>query len=141
MPKKRWVVGIVAAFIVLGSIGLWATQHIAPPPTGYSSVAESVRFYPACGAGPLVYEGDTWHPISRPDWTTPSPKALGPRVVAASGGRGVSTSVRTVSAPPGPGDDVGSLYVYPHGIAYWLSDSGGFDQWFTLVPHAYNKVC
>ena len=135
MTKKRWVLASVAAVIVVAAVGLWASQHVPPSPTGYSTVAEDVSFYPACGAGPIVYAGDTWYPISRDDWPTPIANAA-----AASGGRGVALGAHMVSAPPGPGDDIGTLYIYPHGIAYWVSESG-LDTWFTLLPQSYNYVC
>jgi len=85
MTKKRWVLASLAALVMVAAVGLWATQHVAPPQTGYSSIAEDVSFYPVCGAGPLLYEGDTWYPVSRDDWPTPVVKAA-----AASGGRGVA---------------------------------------------------
>ena len=135
MSRKRWILAGVAAVIVVAAVGLWATLHVAPPPAGYSSATEGVEFYPACGNTPLEYGGRTWYPIVRDDWSTPVAKAA-----AASGGRGVAVSVPMVAAP-GPGDDVGTLYVYPHGIAYWVSDNGDLHTWLTLVPQTYNWVC
>jgi len=132
----RWLLSLLAAVVVLALGGLWLNLNVAPAPSGYSSVAEAVEYYPGCGSALLEHGGVTWHPIFHGDWATPNAQSA-----AASGGRGISTGLHTVSAPPGPGDDVGRLYVYPGGRAYWVSDSGGYDQWFTVIPQSYNYVC
>ena len=136
VTKKRWIVASFVGVIGIAMVGIWAVLHIAPPPSGYSTVDEDVAFYPACGDTPLVHEGVTWYPISRSDWPTPVAKAA-----AASGGHGIALSVPMVAAPPGPGDDVGKLYIYPHGMAYWVSDSGDFYSWLTRIPQTYDWVC
>lgn len=43
-------------------------------------------------------------------------------------------------APPGPGDDVGTLIVYSDGMARYESDSGTVD-WLTVTPHRYAWEC
>lgn len=132
----RWILGSLAAVVLLALGALWFNLNVSPAPGGYLSVAEGVSYYPTCGSGPLEHNGVTWHPIYRGDWATPTAEAL-----AASGGRGIAVGVHAVSAPPGPGDNLGRLYVYPAGRAYWVSDSGNYDEWFTVVPQTYNWVC
>jgi len=109
--------------------------RVAPSPQGYAAVEHDVTYYPACGNETLEHNGRTWYPIARDDWATPTARAL-----SASGGRGISVSVPMVAAP-GPGDDVGTLYVYREGRAYWVSESGEIHTWLTLVPQTYNWVC
>jgi hypothetical protein len=43
-------------------------------------------------------------------------------------------------APPGPGDDIGTLIVYSDGMARYESDSGTV-EWLTTEVHTYNWVC
>jgi hypothetical protein len=43
-------------------------------------------------------------------------------------------------APPGPGDDTGTLIVYSDGMARYESDSG-IVEWLTTEEHTYNWVC
>jgi len=134
MTWKRWVLVALAAALVFGGALIVVNLRVPPAPQGYASVTHNVVYYPACGNETLIYEGKTWYPISR-DWATPTTQAF-----AASGGRGISASVPMV-APPGPGDDLGTLYVYQEGRAYWVSDNGSLDTWLTLVPQTYNWVC
>jgi hypothetical protein len=43
-------------------------------------------------------------------------------------------------APPGPGDDVGTMIVYTDGMARFESDSGNV-IWLTDEEQTYNWVC
>ena len=135
MSRWRWVLVVVVAVVALGGVALWANLNVAPTPSGYSSATENVQFYPACGNESLTAGRTTWYPVERDDWPAPSVQAA-----AASGGRGIAAGVHRVAAP-GPGDDVGTLYVYPGGRAYWVSESGNLDTWLTVVPQTYNWVC
>lgn len=135
MGWKRWLLVALVAVVVIGGALVWANLRVAPSPQGFSAVEHGVTYYPACGNEILEHGGRTWYPISRDDWTTPTAQAL-----SASGGRGISATVPMVAAP-GPGDDVGTLYVYRDGRAYWVSDNGELDTWLTLVPQVYNWVC
>ena len=135
MNWRKWVlVGVVAA-VALAAALVVVNLRVPPSPSGYSAIEPGVAYYPACGNEVLEYNGRTWYPIARDDWATPSAQGEWP-----SGGRGLGASVHMVAAP-GPGDDMGSLYVYPDGRAYWVSDSGEIDTWLTLVPQSYNWVC
>ena len=139
MNRRRKIIWSALAAVALVIVLFGVTQYVAPTPTGYASKTENVEFYPACGSGPITVGKLTWYPISRQDWPTPDTH-LGAAFSHVSGGRGIAASVAMVSAPPGPGDDVGTLYVYRDGIAYWRSQSG-LDNWFTLVPQVYSGVC
>jgi hypothetical protein len=44
-------------------------------------------------------------------------------------------------APPGPGDDIGTLVVWAVGVARWVSDSGVLDVWLIDDEVTYNWVC
>ncbi|MGH9135232.1 MAG: hypothetical protein ACRDZZ_14935 [Ilumatobacteraceae bacterium] len=44
-------------------------------------------------------------------------------------------------APPGPGDDIGTLVVWADGVARWTSDSGDLDVWMIDDEIVYNWVC
>ena len=140
MTRRRKVIWSAAAALAVVVVLFGVTQYVAPTPMGYTSTTENVKFYPTCGDGPLKQGSVTWYPISREDWPTPSAEVNGASA-GVSGGRGIGAAVPMVSAPPGPGDDVGTLYVYRDGIAYWRSDSGDLDRWFTLVPQVYHGVC
>jgi len=140
MTKKWWVLIAVTAVLVIVAGLIVANLRLAPAPSGYSSKEAGVQYYPACGNETLEHGGRTWFPIARDDWATPTAQAA-----AASGGRGFSVGVPirglAVVAAPGPGDDVGTFYLYAGGRAYWVSDSGTIDTWLTLLPQTYNWVC
>lgn len=44
-------------------------------------------------------------------------------------------------APPGDGDDIGTLIVYGGHIAYWQADSDHLATWLTTHEITYNWVC
>ena len=140
MTRRRRIVWSTIAGLALVIAVFAVTQQVAPTPLGYASKTENVGFYPGCGDGPLKQGSLTWYPISRENWATPHTDVSG-AAASVTGGRGVAATLPMVSAPPGPGDDVGTLYVYRDGIAYWRSDSGDLDRWFTLVPQVYYGVC
>lgn len=135
MTWRKWIVVSIAAAAVLCGALLLLNLRLAPAPSGYSGKEPGVVYYPACGNETLEHGGLTWFPISHDDWETPTARGAWP-----SGGRGASAAFAMV-APPGPGDDVGTLFVYPGGRAYWVSESGTLDTWLTLVPQSYNWVC
>ena len=135
--KKLWWTVVVLVAVVAGTVGAlwWANLNVAPQPSGYISMTEGVEYYPACGNEKLTFDGTTWYQIYRDDWETPSAQAA-----LASGGKGIGAAV-TMVAPAGPGDDVGTLYVYSGGRAFWRSDSGDLTAWLTVVPQKYGYVC
>ena len=107
------------------------------------SVEEGVRYYPACGNETLTHGGTTWYPFrpTTPDaWVTPSAVAAPAQGGLGGGLARVDLRVPLV-APPGPGDDTGTLTIYDNGIAYWTSDSGNLDTWLTTTRIEYTWVC
>lgn len=93
------------------------------------TVHEDVLFYPACGNEVLHHEGvDFYQLLPEEDI----------EVVRLGFGAGVGVPL---VAPPGPGDDVGTLTVYSDGFARFVSDSGLLDVWLTQEFRDYNWVC
>jgi len=133
--RAKWLLVALGAIVLVVGAALATNLLVAPAPSGYMSRDRGVGYYPACGNEVLEHEGLTWYPIGRDAWEGPSAQAA-----PASGGRGISTAV-TMVAPPGPGDDVGTLYVYSMGRAYWVSESGNLETWLTIVPRSYGYVC
>ena len=139
--RVKWLLVALGAIVLAASAALAVNQFVAPAPSAYLSSESGVAYYPACGSEPLDHEGLTWYPIWRDAWEGPSAQtAPSAQSAPGSGGRGIAT-VAMVAAPPGDGDDVGTLYVYPMGRAYWISESGDLDTWLTLVPRSYDWVC
>lgn len=121
-------------------------RDVAPPaappttaPTGtevaVSVVYEGVEFYPACGDEVLQHESGTWYSIQPEyeDWWALATETLRQEVVQS----GFAPRV----APPGPGDDVGTLTVWEDGIARFVSDSGDVSAWLTQEELTYTWVC
>ena len=142
--RSGWVIGIVAAVVVVGLALAWSHFRVPSAPGSPTQTLVLAGYYPACGNETLVVDGTTWYPIKRSDWQEPIFDAPTPDATAgasgASGGRGIAASVPMVAAP-GPGDDHGTLLVYDNGIAYWNSDSGNIHTWLTTAPQTYNWVC
>lgn len=135
MTIRRWIlVAVLAILAIAGGLAV-VNLAVAPSPGGYADRIGGVQYYPACGNETLEFEGRTWYPIARDDWAPPVDRALG-----VTGGAGIAMSVPTVAAP-GPGDNVGTLYLWNTGRAYWVSDNGELATWLTVVPQRYNWVC
>lgn len=93
------------------------------------AVHEGVLFYPACGNEVLRHEGVDYYSLLPEE-----------DVTVLRLGRGAGVSIHLV-APPGPGDDVGTLTIYSDGFAHFVSDSGDLDVWLTQEFRNYNWVC
>jgi len=138
MKTRRWLVAVIVTVVCLAAVGaglLFVNLNVSPGSTNYASRIDDVVYYPACGNEVLEFEGRTWYPIVRENWQPPQDQALG-----VTGGAGIAMTVPMVAAP-GPGDDVGTLYIWNMGRAYWASDNGDLATWLTLVPQSYNWVC
>lgn len=116
------------------------------------AVVENVGYYPACGNEPIEVDGVMWFPFTpAPGSDLPAdPLAATPGGEAAASGSasgpfGMSRAEWALTLPmvpaPGAGDDVGTMVVYPEGIAYWRSHSGDLDAWLTNQPRTYGWVC
>jgi hypothetical protein len=116
-------------------------QSTVPAPPASTSVAgddptivarhADFAFYGPCGNSSIEVEGVVYfqlheHEVEALDAST-YPIVDGPAGFARV-------------APPGPGDDVGTLLVYSDGVARYESRSGTV-EWFNDRPHMYNWVC
>lgn len=105
----------------------------AEPDPVVVAVYEEVEFYGACGNEPLTHEVDgeriSYYPLLMEE--------EGPDVTRYGSGMGVRFGA---VAPPGPGDDVGTLTVYDDGYAHFVSDSGQ-EYWLHEEPRDYNWIC
>ena len=99
---------------------------------------DDVDYYIACADVPVEVDGVTWYPVS--DWG-PGVEQLYDEITsvdreAPGGPIGFAPAV----APPGPGDDVGTVWVYADGYALFESDSGQ-TIWLTQEELTYDWVC
>ncbi len=115
------------------------TDTTPPEPTDSTieivRTVRAVEYYGACGNEILELDGETWYPIASVDlggepFDTTRYAPLPP----------VAQSLVRV-APPGPGDDTGTLYVFADGIGRFVSDSGLIDNWLTTVEQQYMFAC
>lgn len=117
------------------------TESIPPiaEPVPLQGVYEGVEFYPACGDERLVHEGVTWYQVHEADY----PEVWAAVVAAVREEPPAADAVRGLVrvAPPGPGDDVGTLVVWFDGVARWVSDSGTLSTWMVDDELSYDWVC
>ncbi len=103
-------------------------------------VVDDVQYYPGCSNEAVEIDGTTWYPV--PEWGSDVTAALFGQIMAvtrqepADQPQGFARRV----APPGPGDDVGTLVVYADGFARYESDSGTV-IWLTTDVLTYDWVC
>lgn len=106
-------------------------------------VVEDVRFYPACGNEVVEVDGVTWYqllPEERDglDRThVPDASAAGLPAALAD----VVPAALLAIPAPGPGDDVGTLWIFSDGLAFWEADSGTLRAWLTQEERTYDWVC
>lgn len=116
-----------------------------PAPVAIVGVYDGVEAYPACGNEPFDHDGVTWYPLFTDGYESVDPD-LQPKVdeVLAverePAPEGEPQGLARV-APPGPGDDIGTLVVWADGVARWMSDSGNLDVWLVDDVITYNWVC
>lgn len=148
---RGWVV--VAALLALMGCGDTGTTSgggaastgttTGPAELSVVQVVEGVRFYPACGNEVVEVDGVTWYQLLPEEMDgldrthVPDASAVGlPAGVADV----VPAALLAVPAP-GPGDDVGTLWVFSDGLAFWESDSGTLRTWLTQEERAYGWIC
>ncbi len=110
-------------------IGLISACAPDEPPE-VDEVIEGVGYYYACENEVLTLpDGRVFYPIhDEPDFDESEySNAL------IGGGVGLV-------APPGPGDDRGTLTIYTDGVAHWESDSG-IEAWLDDTEREFNWVC
>jgi hypothetical protein len=119
------------------------TTEAAPPATpetrlkGIAGVIDDFDYYGACGNETVTVDGTTYYPVF-PEERPAIDTSLYPLPDGTSGFAPPAGAARV--APPGPGDDVGTMVVYDDGMARFESDSGRI-IWLTEEPHTYNWVC
>lgn len=92
-------------------------------------VYEDVSFYGACGNEVLHHEDLVLYQLLPEE-----------EIDVTRYGSGMGVHVRAV-APPGPGDDIGTLTLYDDGYARFVSENGEYDIWLTEEERDYNWVC
>jgi len=123
----------------------------APVSTDITIVAvyENVHWYPACATSPIELGGRLFYPL--PYGAPPVDESQYPLPTANSRpgeDRGsIDSSVGFLLsvplprvAPPGPGDDIGTVIEYSDGMARFESESGNV-AWLTLEKQYYGYVC
>lgn len=151
---------LIACSIAVGACGsdeqpsaaTLPTETIADPATTVGAtpvevvdVYESVQFYPACGNEVLRHGDATWYTLVHVG-NSPVDEDLQSRVddvlaVEREDASDVGPQGFARVAPPGPGDDIGTLAVWADGVARWTSESGDLDVWMVDDEITYNWVC
>jgi hypothetical protein len=133
------VVILLVLLVVRGGGADRVTPGGQPQAGGPTIVAihEDVNWYPPCATYPIELGGKQFYPL--PMGAPEVDESVYPlKVVAATFG-GLGFSVPRV-APPGPGDDVGTVIEYSDGMARFESESGNV-AWLTLEVQEYGYVC
>ncbi len=117
----------------------------APAAVEITAVYEEVEFYPACGNETLTHRGVVWHPVVHVG-LEPMDAAFAPLVAEVLAVEREPSPVgrpRGLArvAPPGPGDDAGTLVVWADGVARWVSKSGDLDVLMIDDTVTYNWIC
>lgn len=108
-----------------------------------ADVHENFQYYGACGNETVKVEATTFYPVHRDDVRSID-KSQYP-VEGPSARPGPSETTADAAgfarvAPPGPGDDLGTMVVYSDGMARFESKSGRV-IWLTDEEQTYNWVC
>jgi hypothetical protein len=103
------------------------------------AVYEDVNWYPACATSPIEIGGDLYYPL--PFGAPPVDESRYPFPFSAEGPLAVMVVLGFPRvAPPGPGDDIGTVTVYSDGMARFDSESGNV-AWLTREEQEYGYVC
>ncbi|GAB3845075.1 hypothetical protein [Nesterenkonia populi] len=125
------ILGIALGAVMVGC----ATEESPEGPIETAEVVEDVEYYHACGNETLhLQDGRVFYPLlpeeqddfdESPYSSSARPGPAGPLIAVA---------------PPGPGDDAGTLTIYDDGMAYWESESG-ITAWLSDEEREYNWDC
>ena len=122
-------------------VTLAPAEEVAP---SIVSVTDDVAFYPACGNETLELPETSWYVVGQIGYRPFQENLVrlveqieaAPRELPATPPSGI---VRV--APPGPGDDIGTLVVWSDGVARWTSERGTIDVWMIDEPIERNWDC
>lgn len=95
---------------------------------------EDFAYYNPCANEPVQVGQQTFYPLLQ-DEIADLDREL---YVAEEQGSPLTGMLRV--APPGPGDDVGTMTLYEDGVARYVADSGD-ESWFDDQERTYNWVC
>ncbi len=112
---------------------------VATPEPEIVAVYRNFEYYGACGNETVLIENTVFSPVP----TEPTDDVVPGVAVAIDESRyplppDLNGLVRV--APPGPGDDIGTMIVYSDGFARFESDSGWI-IWLTDQEQTYGWVC
>lgn len=119
---------------------------VAPSPTDAAgtpvpivAVHDDIAYYIACADAPVTVDGIRWYPVA--EWGNEQTAEVLERIVSVDREQPASPVGFAPRVPaPGPGDDIGTLYVYADGFAWFESDSGQ-TIWLTQDEIVYTWVC
>ncbi len=112
----------------------------ATPEATIVEVHEGVDFYPACGNEQLELDGVVWYQVQQSEYPEIYDRAVnGYRENVPERVRVQGFAPRV--APPGPGDDIGTLVVWSDDVAYFVSDSGDLTAWLVREELTYRWEC
>jgi hypothetical protein len=113
------------------------TTSVEPVPI--VAVYDDVEYYIACADVPVTVDDVLWYPVA--EWGNEQTAELFEQITSVDRERpGGPVGFAPRVAPPGPGDDIGTLYVYADGVAWFESDSG-LTIWLTQEEITYTWVC
>jgi hypothetical protein len=125
------------AVVLLAGLGASGCGDSGPAePVAIAGVVEGVEYYIGCANEPVTIDGTVWYPLAEFEFGDEVAEIV---AIAREPHRGVRGFAPRV-APPGPGDDVGTLVVYADGVARYESDSGQA-IWLTSEQQTYRWVC
>lgn len=117
----------------------------ATPEATIVGVFDGVEFYPACGNEPLEHDGVVWYQVQQSEYPEIYERAANgyrENIPAQVTARGFALhGFAPLVAPPGPGDDIGTLVVWSDDVAWFVSDSGNLTAWLVREELTYPWEC
>jgi hypothetical protein len=135
--KVRLFGAVLMAAAAMGLSGC-ASPGASGGPT-IIAIYEDVNWYPACATSPIEIGGDLYYPL--PMGAPPVDESRYPLPFSEAEPLGIKVVLGLPAvAPPGPGDDIGTVTVYSDGMARFDSGSGNV-AWLTREEQEYGYVC
>jgi hypothetical protein len=108
-----------------------------------TGIVRDVEYYPACQNSSVTIDERLWWPVPGPEWRgLPGLLAEYEAIISVERQDPVdpAAGIRTRVPGPGPGDDIGTLFIYADGYARFITDNG-LGIWLTTDEQTYNWVC